>query len=68
MRDAWTHPETLGILSKIAGIDLVPVHDYDIGHVNLSVKSEEQTKQELAQVNEQRKAFADDEGIAGCPW
>lgn len=56
------------MISKIAGIDLIPAMDYEIGHVNLSVKSEEQTMEELAQVDEQRKFFAEDEGIAGCPW
>jgi hypothetical protein len=35
--DAWTHPETLRIISSIAGVDLVPVMDYEIGHVNISV-------------------------------
>ncbi|EKD15612.1 uncharacterized protein L3040_009060 [Drepanopeziza brunnea f. sp. 'multigermtubi'] len=34
--EAWKHPETLAIISKIAGVDLVPVMDYEIGHVNLS--------------------------------
>ena len=42
--------------------------DYEIGHVNVSVKSEEETRDELAQVDEQRKFFHDDEGIGGCPW
>lgn len=55
-------------MSKLAGIDLVPAMDYEIGHVNVSVKSQQQTKEELAHVNEQRKFFAEDEGIAGCPW
>lgn len=35
--EAWKHPETLAIVSKIAGVDLVPVMDYEIGHVNLSI-------------------------------
>lgn len=35
--DAWTHPDTLRAISAIAGIDLVPVMDYEIGHVNISV-------------------------------
>ncbi|KAE8452104.1 hypothetical protein EG329_001571 [Mollisiaceae sp. DMI_Dod_QoI] len=35
--EAWKHPETLAIISKIAGIELVPVMDYEIGHINLSV-------------------------------
>jgi hypothetical protein len=35
--EAWKHPETLAIMSKIAGVDLVPVMDYEIGHINMSV-------------------------------
>lgn len=33
MHAAWTHPETLKIVSDIAGVDLVPVMDYEIGTV-----------------------------------
>ncbi|KAL9049099.1 MAG: hypothetical protein Q9162_007393 [Coniocarpon cinnabarinum] len=68
VRDAWKHPKTLAIISKVAGIELIPEMDYEIGNVNVSVKSEEQTKQELALVSKQQQAFAEDEGIAGCPW
>ena len=68
VRDAWKHPETLAIISKLAGIDVVPAMDYEIGHVNLSVKSAEETQQELAHIDEQKKFFAEDEGIGGCPW
>ncbi len=35
--EAWKNRETLEIISKIAGIDLVPVIDYEIGHINISV-------------------------------
>jgi hypothetical protein len=35
--EAWKHPQTLAIVSKIAGVDLVPVMDYEIGHINMSV-------------------------------
>ncbi|KAF2084180.1 hypothetical protein K490DRAFT_49596 [Saccharata proteae CBS 121410] len=66
--DAWKNPETLKIISNIAGVDLVPVMDVEIGHINLSVKSEEQTKQELDAISKQKRFFADDEGIGGCPW
>jgi hypothetical protein len=38
MYDAWTHPKTLSIVSKIAGIDLVPMIDIDIGNINVSVQ------------------------------
>lgn len=42
--------------------------DYEIAHINLSVKTDEQTKEELATIAKQKRFFADDEGIAGCPW
>jgi hypothetical protein len=35
--EAWKHPETLAIMSRIAGVELVPVMDYEIGHINISV-------------------------------
>jgi hypothetical protein len=38
MYDAWTHPRTLSIISSIAGIDLVPVIDIEIGNINVSVQ------------------------------
>lgn len=42
--------------------------NFEIGHINLSVKTEEQSKSELAAITRQKRLFADDEGIAGCPW
>ncbi|KAI9809859.1 MAG: hypothetical protein M1825_000292 [Sarcosagium campestre] len=44
---AWTSSETLAIISGIAGVDLVPSMDFEIGHVNISVKSEEEVREEL---------------------
>ncbi|TAQ90472.1 hypothetical protein B7494_g1200 [Chlorociboria aeruginascens] len=44
--EAWKHPETLSIISKIAGVDLVPVMDYEIGHVNLSVPKQKKDHHE----------------------
>ncbi|EGP90739.1 unnamed protein product [Zymoseptoria tritici ST99CH_3D1] len=38
--DAWTSPELLKIVSEIAGVDLVPAMEYDIGHVNVSVSND----------------------------
>ncbi|KAK0902608.1 hypothetical protein LTR02_008041 [Friedmanniomyces endolithicus] len=66
--DAWHNPWTLSIVSKIAGMDLIPNMDFEIGHINISVKSEKQALDEKAAVELQRKSFADDEGNAGCPW
>ncbi|KAG5355808.1 hypothetical protein CJU89_5520 [Yarrowia sp. B02] len=33
---AWTHPKTIAAVSKLAGVDLVPVFDYEIAHTNIS--------------------------------
>lgn len=33
----WTSPEVLGIVSKIAGVDLVPVMDYEVCHTNVQL-------------------------------
>jgi hypothetical protein len=32
---AWTHLDTLAAVSKVAGIELVPVMDIEISHVNI---------------------------------
>lgn len=67
MYDAWKHPETLAIISKIAGVELVTEMDFEIAHINISVKSEKQKAEELEAFLD-RKQTEDDEGIAGCPW
>lgn len=33
---AWKNPEVLAIISRIAGVELVPCTDFEIGHINLS--------------------------------
>jgi len=66
--EAWNNKETLALISNIAGVELVPEFDYEIAHINMSVKTDEQTKEELPAINKQKRFFADDEGIAGCPW
>jgi len=65
--DVWKSPEVLEIVSKIAGVELVPEMDFEIGHINISVKSEEQKAADLAAVAEKESREAD-EGVAGCPW
>ncbi|KAJ4370483.1 hypothetical protein N0V83_005003 [Neocucurbitaria cava] len=59
---AWTHPKTCAIVSKLAGVDLIPWGNYEIAHINLSLKSEEQVKAELNAI-QQRKRIHADEGI-----
>ncbi|KIX00354.1 uncharacterized protein Z518_10493 [Rhinocladiella mackenziei CBS 650.93] len=65
--DAWRSPEVLSIVSKVAGVELVPAMDFEIAHINISTNSEEQqeaTKQAL-----QEKVHRDaDEGVSGCPY
>lgn len=34
---AWNDPQVLSIISKVAGVDLVPQSDLEIAHINLSV-------------------------------
>ncbi|KAI0012184.1 hypothetical protein F4779DRAFT_105737 [Xylariaceae sp. FL0662B] len=65
--DVWKSPETLAVISKIAGIDLVTEMDLEIAHINISVKSEEEKQEELNAFND-RAQYEADEGIAGCPW
>lgn len=66
MYDTWKNPKTLAIISRIAGIDLVTEMDFEIGHVNISVKSEKQRAEELAAFTEKTSRDAD-EGVGGCP-
>ncbi|KAJ5610431.1 hypothetical protein N7510_007150 [Penicillium lagena] len=53
--EAWKNPETLAIVSKIAGVDLVPVMDLEIGHTNLSMSSEETRSKELVAAVEKKE-------------
>ncbi|KAB8221923.1 hypothetical protein BDV33DRAFT_190023 [Aspergillus novoparasiticus] len=34
--DAWNHPEVVAKISKVAGVDLIPSSDFEIGNVNIS--------------------------------
>lgn len=63
----WKHPQTLAVISKIAGIELVTEMDLEIAHINLSVKTEGERQKEIAEFND-RAQFEADEGVAGCPW
>ncbi|KAL2852867.1 hypothetical protein BJY01DRAFT_259690 [Aspergillus pseudoustus] len=58
--DAWKSPETLGIISKIAGVDLVPAMDFEIGHVNLAVYSEEEKNKALNEMVAKANRAADE--------
>jgi hypothetical protein len=65
--DVWRNPEVLSIVSKIAGVELVPVMDLEIAHMNISIKSKEE--QEAVNQALQEKEHRDaDEGVSGCPF
>ncbi|KAH7077169.1 hypothetical protein FB567DRAFT_143709 [Paraphoma chrysanthemicola] len=65
---AWTHPETLAIVSKLADVDLIPWSDYEIAHINLSApKTEEQANAELAALHSRKSSVHSDEGIDVSP-
>ncbi|KAK4552996.1 hypothetical protein LTR86_009920 [Recurvomyces mirabilis] len=66
--DAWHNPTLLSHISKIAGVDLIPNMNLEIGHINISVKSSAQAASERAEIERERKNYDQDEGIAGCPW
>ncbi|KAH1278639.1 hypothetical protein KXX33_000096 [Aspergillus fumigatus] len=65
--DAWKHPKTLAIVSRIAGVDLVPVMDYEIGHINISVQSEEDKAEFLAAVAEKNSQEAG-KNVSDSAW
>ncbi|CAD6906371.1 unnamed protein product [Tilletia laevis] len=50
--DFWTAPETLAMVSKAAGCEVVPVFDLELGHVNIQVPSGMTRKQYLATLKE----------------
>jgi len=64
---AWRNPETLSIISKIAGVDLTPAMDLEVSHVNLSVKSSKDAQAELDTLEQKRKdsSVEDDKPIVG---
>lgn len=65
MYDTWKNPEVLGIISKIAGIELIPAMDLEIAHINLSVQSQENMEQELREYHEAAETDDDRDAIVG---
>ena len=57
---AYYCPELLEAVSAIAGIDLVPAFDYEIGHCNISFNEKKPTQAELEKMSEDgdSEAFA----------
>lgn len=41
VHEAWTHPKTVELISRISGVELEVIMDYEIAHVNMGLKSKE---------------------------
>ena len=65
--DVWHNPEVLSIVSRIAGVDLVPQMDFEIAHINISI-SEGDPAEEVKDALEEKAHREADEGVSGCPW
>ncbi|KAK2785931.1 hypothetical protein FQN52_008198 [Onygenales sp. PD_12] len=57
--DAWRSPELLKIVSDIAGIDLVPAMDWEIGHINISIPSQGAKDQSAAPAEDDDSPIVD---------
>ncbi|KAF6803992.1 hypothetical protein CSOJ01_10503 [Colletotrichum sojae] len=38
MNQAWNNPKTLEVISKLAGVDLIPNIQYEVGNINISIQ------------------------------
>jgi hypothetical protein len=65
--DVWKDQRVLDIVSKIAGVDLVPQMDFEIAHINISLGSDDD-KAEVEKVLQEKAHREADEGVSGCPW
>lgn len=61
--DAWHSAEVLASVSKIAGIDLVPALEFDVGHINVSVND---INTEVVQIKD--KKYEEDDDMSAFAW
>lgn len=43
IHNAWNSPQVLAAVSQVAGVDLIPVFEYDTGHCNVSARPDGDT-------------------------
>lgn len=59
---AWTHPKTMELVSMMAGVELEIVMDYEIAHINIGMKSEQQAKDERIQASREKALGGETDG------
>ncbi|KAF3796957.1 hypothetical protein GCG54_00005372 [Colletotrichum gloeosporioides] len=59
--DAWKSPEVLAKISEIAGVELIPAVDVDIGNVNVSINDENEN-------SVQNWRSSDDDTLSAVAW
>ncbi|GKT54526.1 hypothetical protein ColTof4_13687 [Colletotrichum tofieldiae] len=47
MDQAWNDPKTLAVISKVAGIDLIPNIQYKVGNIDISIQSAVKGKEDF---------------------
>ncbi|CAM1511850.1 Fc.00g093630.m01.CDS01 [Cosmosporella sp. VM-42] len=58
--DAWRSPEVLARISEVAGLELVPAIDFDIGNINISINDQTSTEQNMG--------ASDDDQMPAVAW
>ncbi|KAK2762979.1 hypothetical protein CKAH01_16010 [Colletotrichum kahawae] len=51
MDQAWNNPKTLEVISKVAGVDLIPNIQYEVGNINISIQKAASDKDKAAAKN-----------------
>ncbi|KAH3667310.1 hypothetical protein OGAPHI_002959 [Ogataea philodendri] len=57
-RAAWTHPATVAAVSAMAGVELEVIMDYEIAHVNIAMRSEDEAQNQRISAR-RRSSLAD---------
>ncbi|KAK6465731.1 hypothetical protein DFJ63DRAFT_310814 [Scheffersomyces coipomensis] len=60
---AWSHPKTMELINKKAGVDLEIIMDYEIAHVNIAIKNDAMVEKELAIYNANNKVTKNTEDM-----
>ncbi|KAL4862192.1 hypothetical protein BDV12DRAFT_207365 [Aspergillus spectabilis] len=64
--DVWKSPEVLEKVSAAAGIDLIPVFDYEIANINVAIKDDDTKTQ--TPTNGTAKPAVNDDNVPAFAW